>query len=97
MLRNIEPIIGARAAESFGMKSKEMWQRWFDSDLNIWNLPKISRFYYAGYNIRRAVILQFNGSFTTDSSDHKNVNPLPTPAATSNSSICGQVKFPQGE
>jgi len=38
---------------------------------------KISRLYYAAYNIRRAIFLEFNGQFTTDSSDHKIVNQLP--------------------
>lgn len=38
---------------------------------------KISRCYYAAYNIRRAVALKHSGAFTTDSSDHKNVDQLP--------------------
>jgi hypothetical protein len=38
---------------------------------------KISRLYYAVYNVRRAVVLKSSGGFSTDSSDHKNVDQLP--------------------
>jgi hypothetical protein len=38
---------------------------------------RISRFYYAGYNTRRSIVLNVDGSFSTDSSDHSNVNALP--------------------
>lgn len=38
---------------------------------------KISRLYYAAYNVRRAVVLRHSGIFSTDSSDHKNVDQLP--------------------
>lgn len=43
---------------------------------NDWR-QKISRLYYAVYNIRRAVVLKHSGAFSTDSSDHKNVDQLP--------------------
>lgn len=43
---------------------------------NDWR-QKISRLYYAAYNIRRAVALKHSGAFSTDSSDHKNVDQLP--------------------
>jgi hypothetical protein len=38
---------------------------------------KISRLYYAAYNVRRSVVLKSSGAFSTDSSDHKNVDQLP--------------------
>src|SRR4051812_41081540 len=38
---------------------------------------KISRLYYAAYNVRRAVALHFGGHYSTDSTDHKNVGELP--------------------
>ncbi|GAB5098420.1 hypothetical protein YK56LOC_41370 [Caballeronia sp. HLA56] len=38
---------------------------------------KVSRFYYAAYNMRRAVALKFDGSYTTDSSDHHKVDVIP--------------------
>lgn len=38
---------------------------------------KISRLYYAVYNVRRAVVLRASGQFSTDSTDHNNVNQLP--------------------
>lgn len=38
---------------------------------------KISRLYYAVYNVRRAISLKSSGAFSTDSSDHKNVEQLP--------------------
>lgn len=38
---------------------------------------KVSRLYYAVYNVRRAVVLKSDGRYSTDSSDHQNVNILP--------------------
>jgi uncharacterized protein (UPF0332 family) len=38
---------------------------------------KISRLYYAVYHARRAVVLKHSGSYSTDASDHKNVEQLP--------------------
>lgn len=38
---------------------------------------RISRFYYAAYNVRRAVMLNEHGHYSTDSSDHKTVDRLP--------------------
>lgn len=44
--------------------------------VNEWR-QKISRLYYAVYNVRRAVVLKHSGGFSTDSSDHKSVDQLP--------------------
>jgi len=38
---------------------------------------KISRAYYAVYNVRRAVVLKSTGVFSTDASDHRNIEQLP--------------------
>lgn len=38
---------------------------------------KISRLYYAVYNVRRSVVLRDSGRFSTDSTDHNNVDQLP--------------------
>jgi hypothetical protein len=38
---------------------------------------RVSRLYYGGYNMRRAITLAHSGAFSTDSSDHKNVSQLP--------------------
>lgn len=38
---------------------------------------KISRLYYAVYNFRRSVVLKASGRFSTDPSDHNNVEQLP--------------------
>ena len=38
---------------------------------------KISRLYYGVYNVRRAVALKHSGIFSTDASDHKNIDQLP--------------------
>jgi hypothetical protein len=38
---------------------------------------RISRYYYAAYNIKRAVSLNFDGSFSTDASDHAKIDVLP--------------------
>jgi hypothetical protein len=38
---------------------------------------KISRLYYAAYNVSRAIRLCVNGDYSTDSSDHKKIDALP--------------------
>lgn len=42
----------------------------------IWR-QKVSRLYYAAYNTRRAVQLQDSGKYSTDVSDHKEIDTLP--------------------
>jgi len=44
--------------------------------VNEWR-QKISRLYYGAYNVRRAVMLKHDGSFTTESSDHQKVDIIP--------------------
>jgi hypothetical protein len=44
--------------------------------VNQWR-QRISRLYYGAYNARRAIALEVDGSFSIDSSDHKNVNQIP--------------------
>lgn len=50
----------------------------FASSLNDadWR-QKVSRLYYGAYNVRRSISLKYNGTFSTDNSDHKNVDQLP--------------------
>jgi hypothetical protein len=38
---------------------------------------RVSRLYYGAYNVRRAVALKYDGTFSTDSSDHQNVDKIP--------------------
>lgn len=38
---------------------------------------RVSRLYYSAYNVRRAIALKHDGTFSTDSSDHKNVDVIP--------------------
>jgi hypothetical protein len=38
---------------------------------------KISRLYYAAYNVSRAIRLCVNGEYSVDSSDHKKIETLP--------------------
>lgn len=38
---------------------------------------KVSRLYYAAYNTRRSVQLQDSGKYSTDVSDHKDIDNLP--------------------
>ena len=87
MLKNIEPIIGSRATKKIRAEIRKNVVALYRLGLTHlafankigsreWR-QKISRLYYAAYNIRRAIYLEFNGNFTTDSSDHKNVNQLP--------------------
>lgn len=44
--------------------------------LSQWR-QRTSRLYYAAYNCRRAVALRYDGSFSTESSDHNNVDKIP--------------------
>lgn len=43
---------------------------------NEWR-QRVSRLYYAAYNIKRAMSLKHDGTFSTDSSDHQKVDNLP--------------------
>jgi len=43
---------------------------------NTWR-QKVSRLYYAAYNTRRAIQLQDSGKYSTDVSDHKEIDNLP--------------------
>ena len=52
---------------------------------------KISRLYYAVFNVRRAVTLKHSGVFSTESSDHKNVDLLP-PAVGNRESHISHLK-----
>jgi uncharacterized protein (UPF0332 family) len=58
----------------------ELGQSHFNFAKNIdhkeWR-QKVSRLYYAAYNARRAVQLQDSGKYSTDVSDHKEINNLP--------------------
>ena len=38
---------------------------------------KISRFYYAAYNVSRAIRLSINGEYSTEVADHKKIEVLP--------------------
>ncbi len=38
---------------------------------------KVSRLYYAAYNVSRAVRLCVNGEYSTDASDHKKIETIP--------------------
>ena len=38
---------------------------------------RISRLYYAAYNTKRAISLHYDGSFSTDSKDHEQIDRLP--------------------
>ena len=87
MLKNIERIIGPRATKKIRAEIRKnvvalyrlgLTHLAFANKISSreWR-QKISRLYYAAYNIRRAIYLEYNGNFTTDSSDHKSVNQLP--------------------
>lgn len=45
-------------------------------DNKFWR-QKISRLYYAVYNLRRGTMLKCSGHYSTDSSDHKTVDDIP--------------------
>jgi len=59
-------------------------------DATEWR-QKISRFYYAAYNVKRAVSLRNDGSFSTESKDHQTVDVLP-PTLRNHSTYSGRLR-----
>jgi hypothetical protein len=88
MLRNIAPHISTRSQKSiqraFNGNVKQLFElgeehfRFAEKLSNADWRQKISRLYYAAYNVRRAVMLCSEGLFSTDSSDHQKINELPS-------------------
>jgi hypothetical protein len=87
MLRNIDPLLTRVARQRLELAVLQNVAGLFQLgdehlafalaiDPGQWR-HRISRLYYAGYNIRRAVLLCHDGSYSTDSSDHQAVNVLP--------------------
>ena len=50
---------------------------------------KVSRFYYAAYNIRRAIALNASGHFAMDVKDHKRIGEFPDDFPNSNTFATG--------
>lgn len=59
---------------------------------NNWR-HKISRLYYAAYNISRSVRLHTVGVYSTDSEDHKRIGELPNDFPNQNRYIAGLVEL----
>lgn len=64
--------------EVFGLYQLGMSHYYFASSIgkSEWR-QKISRLYYAAYNVKRAIQLKDSGVYSTDSSDHQRIDELP--------------------
>lgn len=93
MMRDLKNILDAKSLNKIHLEVRNNVKKLFQlgeahylfavaADQSAWR-QRVSRFYYGAYNCRRAVMLEFNGHFSTDSSDHKNINDLPSVLANS--------------
>lgn len=87
LLRNIAAVIGPDAVKKIQDEIDQNARGLFHLGGNHMafaaGIPKsewrqrISRFYYAAYNVKRAVSLKYDGTFSTDPSDHKKLTSYP--------------------
>lgn len=87
MIQNLNHILNAREVAKISAELDVNVAALFNLGLEHFNFAaglddeqwrqKISRLYYAVYNFRRAVVLKSSGAYSTDSSDHKNIEQLP--------------------
>lgn len=87
LMKNLEGILGEDQIMlidgALSLESKRLYElgeshRKFVRGLAVTEWRQcVSRLYYAAYNCRRAVILRFDGGFSTDSSDHQKVDKIP--------------------
>lgn len=87
MLENIKHIINEDAVLSIKKEIdknvKELFMLGEEHFLFSTQIPikfwrqKVSRLYYGIYNVRKSVMLNFQGEYHTDVSDHKNIDKIP--------------------
>jgi hypothetical protein len=87
MLENIRHILDVSAVTAIENEIEKNTKELFALGEEHFNFAKhtskshwrqrISRFYYGAYNVRRAIQLYHNGIYSTDSSDHKNIDQMP--------------------
>jgi hypothetical protein len=83
MIQNLNHILTAREIGKIAAELDNNAIALFNLGLDHFNFAsrlddrdwrqKISRLYYAVYNLRRAIVLKYNGNYSTDSSDHKTI------------------------
>jgi hypothetical protein len=74
-LKAIEKEVDANVAALYSLGKLH-----FDFAVGLSNADwrqKISRLYYAAYNAKRSISLKSDGTFSTDSTDHKHISLLP--------------------
>ena len=87
LIRNVQHVLDAAAVDTLREEVRhnvkqlfELGDHHFQFALSIpdthWR-QRVSRFYYAAYNIRRAIALNHSGHFAMDVTDHKKIGELP--------------------
>lgn len=74
-LKQIDDDIASAAVSMFGFGEQHFL--FADSLAKTYWRQTVSRCYYAAYNIVRSIRLYIDGSYSTDSSDHKKIDQLP--------------------
>lgn len=88
LVKNLEGLINAAALDSIRQEIDRNVALLFQLGVSHYNFAcgiarnewrqRISRYYYGAYNIRRAVALKNSGLFSTESSDHKAIDQIPS-------------------
>jgi len=87
MIRNLQHVLDEPAVDALRQEVRrnviqlfrlgdDQFQFATSIDNRHWR-QKVSRFYYAAYNIRRAVALNHSGHFAMDVTDHKRIGDFP--------------------
>src|SRR5689334_1793551 len=74
-LRKIQDAVDGEAAALFKL-GLDHYSFASGLDKAHWR-QRVSRLYYAAYNVKRSVQLSDNGTYSTESSDHQKVDQLP--------------------
>lgn len=87
LIRNVQHALDPAAVEALRQEVRdnvkqlfELGDHHFQFASSIPNTnwrQRVSRFYYAAYNIRRALALHHSGQFAMDVTDHKKIGDLP--------------------
>jgi len=99
MIRNLEHLLDQPAVDALQQEVRRnviqlfrlgdhQFQFATSIDNKHWR-QKVSRFYYAAYNIRRAIALNASGHFAMDVKDHKRIGEFPDDFPNSNTFATG--------
>ena len=88
LIRNVQHVLNPAAVDAIRQEVRDNVKQLFAlGDHHFYfaiSIPntnwrqRVSRFYYAAYNIRRAIALNDSGHFAMDVSDHKKIGELPS-------------------